>query len=106
MTEEELYREVDPEVEAVASRSEKGVQRQGSCWSAAGLCLEVGCTWEGCWWKAEEWTAEGGELKLEMGADERGPLTDDGGSCGAKCRRAWRDGCRWDSEELGRMYFG
>lgn len=69
VTEEVLYREVDPEVEAEESQLEKVVQRRGSCRPAAGLCLEVVCTWEGWRRTEEEWTEEGGELKLERGAD-------------------------------------
>lgn len=96
---------VEPEVEVAGSRLETGV---GSCWPGAGLCSEVACTWEGWWRTAEEWTEEGGALKLAKGANGRGGchLTGGAGNCGAKCRQAWRDGCRWDSEEQGRICFG
>lgn len=109
VTEEALYTGVDPEVGAGGGRLGTGAQRLGSRWPGAGLCLEVACTWGGWWRPGEEWTAEGGALKWAKGASWRGccrRLTDGAGSCGAKCRRAWRDGCRWDSEEQGRTCFG
>ena len=108
-TEEALYTEVDPEVEAAGSQLVTAVRRPGSCWSGAGLCLEAAwSTWEGWWRTGEGWSGEGGELKLARGANWRGcrRLTDGGGNCGATCRRAWRGGCRWDSEERGRICFG
>lgn len=106
--EEALYTGVDPEVEAGGSRLGMGVQKLGSCWLGAGLCSEVVCTWEGWWRPEEEWMAEGAGLRWAKGANARGGcrLMDDAGSCEAKCRRAWKDGCRWDSEEEGRICFG
>lgn len=47
VTEEELYMGVDPEVVGGGSQLETGVQILGTCWTGAGLCLEVVCTWEG-----------------------------------------------------------
>lgn len=108
VTEEALYMGVDPEGEEVGSQLETEVQRLSSCKKGAGLCLEVVCTWEGWWRTGEEWTVEGGAWKLAKGANGRCgcPLTDDAGNCGAKCRQAWRDCCRLDSEEQGRICFG
>lgn len=108
MTEAALYMEEDPEVEAAGSQLEMVVQRPSTCWKEAGLCSEVVCTWEGRWRTEEEWTAEGGALMLAKGAKGRCgcPLMDGAGNSGAKCRQAWRDGCRWDSEEQGRICCG
>lgn len=95
---------VDPGVEAAGIQWETGVQRLGS----RRLRLVVVCRWEGWWRTGEEWTEEGGALKSEKGANGRGGcrLTDGAGNCGAKCRRAWKGGCRWDSEEESRICFG
>lgn len=108
VTEVELYTAADRKVEVAESQSEKEVQRRGSCWLGAGLCWEVVCTCEVVWRTGEEWTAEEGESKLERGANERVgcPPMADVGSCGAKCRWVSRDGCRWGSEEQGRIYSG
>lgn len=56
----------------------------------------------------EEWRAEEVKLKLARGASESpGPRrTNDADTSGAKCRQAWRGGCRWGSEEEGRMGSG
>lgn len=101
-TGEALYTEVDPGVEVAGIQFDLWVQRQG--WA----CLLVACTLEKCWRMGEEWMEEGAALKSGKGANGRGGcrLTGGAGNCGAKCRRALKDGCRWDSEKQGRICFG
>lgn len=106
MTEEALCLGVDPEVEAAGLQSEMGLQTRGSRWRR--WVVVVARTWEGWWRTGEERREEGGALKLEKGANGGGGcrLTAGAGNCGAKCRRAWKDGCRWDSEEASRICSG
>lgn len=102
MREEVLYKKAGSEVEAAESWLGMEVRRLGSRWPWARLCLVVGCTRESCWRMGEEWMVEEVRLKLVRGA--RGSdhhQTGDADTFGAKCKRAWRDGCRWGSEEEG-----
>lgn len=105
MTEEALCLGVDPEVGAAGLQLEMGLQTLGSRWRRS---VMVACTSEGWRRTGEERREEGGALKLEKGANGGGGcrLTAGAGNCGAKCRRAWKDGCRWDSEEASRICFG
>lgn len=103
--EEALCLGADPEAGAAGLRLEMGLQTLGSRWLRS---VVVACTSEGWWRTGEERRGAGGALKLEKGANGGAGcrLTAGAGNCGAKCRRAWKDGCRWDSEEASRICFG
>lgn len=78
-------------------------------WLKAGLCLVVeACPWRSCWRTGEEWRAEEARSTAARGEDgESGcPLSHGGGTCEAKCRQVWRDGCRWGTGAPGRTDSG
>lgn len=102
-----LYKEWGSEV--AESRLETGAPRFGWRLLGARLCLEGACTRGSCWRMGEERRVEEVKLKLVRGASgSPGPRpTNDADTFGAKCRRVWRPGgCRWGSEEAGRMGSG
>lgn len=99
MTEEVLYKGAGPAAEEEAAiRSVTGAQRPGR-FRRVVVCRRGG--WRSR--RAEGWRGEGAAAKSGTGADD---LRGGAGSCGAKCRRAQRDGCRWDSEGGSRTCFG
>lgn len=100
MTEEALYTGAEPgaEEEEAAIRMATGAQRLGR------FRWVVVCTPEG--WRsrtAEGWRGGAAAVKSGTGADD---LRGGAGSCGAECRPARGDGCRWDSEGGSRTCFG
>lgn len=105
--EEELYMELDPEVEAAGRQLEREVRRLDLCWYGAAICLEVEYTWVGWWRMVGEWRAEGAVLRLVKVVDCRGccHLMGGAGSSGVRCRQVWRGGCRSGSEGQGRICF-
>lgn len=86
--EEGLCMEAGPEVEGAETRSEMGAPKMGRR-------RDAGCRLGG-WRTRGKGMEEEGAWKLGKGATGRGccRLRGGAGSCGARCRWAWRDACR------------